>query len=230
MKAKYVALVLGVCAFSATQASADRDRRGGRVDAPGVNVEWGNKGGRDGDGFRGGDRNRGGVDVDVRRGRGSVDFPGGSVDWGRRGGRDRDRDFDRRDRGPRNRGGDVDVRTGRGRGGVDFPGGSVRWGGRDRERGRGWRGNDWHHRGWSHGYVWNRSHRPRWVQSGYSWAPWYWYNTPRGYWQCTAFDDNGTPYSEAGRTEDQAAYNALYECGGGDVYECYIPAGYCRYR
>ena len=39
-------------------------------------------------------------------------------------------------------------------------------------------------------------------------------------------------YSEFGKTEDEAAYNTLYECGGDDYEKagCYIPEGYCQYR
>lgn len=176
---------------------------------------------------------RGGVNVEIGKGR----HGGGGVNveiGGRRGeGRRGDRDFRRDGRG--DRGGRVEWGNGRG--------GSVEWGRGDRgdrwrddRRGhrnhrrhaRGWH-RDWRpHQGWHHNYVWKRSHRPRWVYSGYSWPAWYWITTPRGYWQCTAFDQYMNDYSEVGSTEDQAAYNALAACG--DFGDCYIPSGYCQFR
>lgn len=39
-------------------------------------------------------------------------------------------------------------------------------------------------------------------------------------------------FSEIGYTRDEAAYNALYECGGDDwdYAGCYVPEQYCRLR
>src|SRR5262249_19810280 len=98
-------------------------------------------------------------------------------------------------------------------------------------------GGSWHsgwrpYPGWHGGWRWNRGWRPVWVVAGLAFPAWYWINLPYGYYQCTAFDQNMTPFPEIGTTEDQAAYNALYACGGEDYQTagCYIPEGYCRLR
>jgi hypothetical protein len=54
---------------------------------------------------------------------------------------------------------------------------------------------------------------------------------PVGYWQCTAFDQNMTPYTAGGATVNEAAYNATYDCGQASYQgNCYIPQNYCRLR
>jgi hypothetical protein len=53
----------------------------------------------------------------------------------------------------------------------------------------------------------------------------------RNWWQCTAFDEGLEGYSASAPTEQEAQYNALYDCGGNNYAdECYIPAGYCNVR
>lgn len=90
----------------------------------------------------------------------------------------------------------------------------------------------WHHRpGWHHGWKWNFHRYPRWWYPTIILPTWIWVsNIPVGYWQCTAFDEDLNAFSEIGATIDEAAYNALYECGGLDWEEegCYVPEDYCR--
>lgn len=89
--------------------------------------------------------------------------------------------------------------------------------------------------GWRTGWhVRHHHHRfPHWYRTDIVWPLWVWVNypIPAGYWQCTAFDENLTAYSDIGPTADQAAWNALYDCGGDDpeANGCYIPEGYCRF-
>ncbi|MEK6774115.1 MAG: hypothetical protein AABY64_09245 [Bdellovibrionota bacterium] len=95
----------------------------------------------------------------------------------------------------------------------------------------GWRGGG-SRPGWSEAWRWRHDHRPQWwheraVFPLFLWAA----QSPRGSWQCTAFDQNQIPYTSAASTQDAAAYNALYDCGGRNYEdECYIPEGYCQYR
>ena len=53
-----------------------------------------------------------------------------------------------------------------------------------------------------------------------------------GWWQCTAFNAAMETFSRVGPDEDQAAYGALYACGGANYQQfgCYIPPGYCQQR
>ncbi len=98
---------------------------------------------------------------------------------------------------------------------------------RDRDRYRG------HHDrpGWESRWHWNRDWRPRWADRGIRFPRFIRHTrVPIGYYQCTAFDRNMNAYSASGLSVDQAAYNALYDCGGSDfqMYGCYIPNGYCN--
>ncbi len=55
---------------------------------------------------------------------------------------------------------------------------------------------------------------------------------PAGYYQCVAFDENLDAYTDVGPNPDEAAYGALYDCGG-DNYQaagCYIPDNYCQLK
>lgn len=92
----------------------------------------------------------------------------------------------------------------------------------------------WHHRpGWHHGWKWNFHRYPHWWYPTIILPAWFWVaDIPVGYWQCTAFDEDLNAFSEIGATLDEAAYNALYECGGMDWDEegCYVPEDYCRIR
>ena len=62
----------------------------------------------------------------------------------------------------------------------------------------------------------------------FRWLP----GTPRGFYQCTAFNESLSAYAAIGRDAQTATYSAMYRCGGRDAQErgCYIPAGYCQYR
>lgn len=86
--------------------------------------------------------------------------------------------------------------------------------------------------GWHDGWRWNRGWHPIWWVPGIIWPPWYWGDVPLGYWQCTAFNQNLQPFSAFGPDMDQAAYGALYACGGPNFeqFGCYIPPGYCQVR
>jgi hypothetical protein len=86
--------------------------------------------------------------------------------------------------------------------------------------------------GYYDGWRWEPYHRaPRWYHVGIV-LPWVWINVPVGYWQCTAFNEYMQPISAVGNDVNQAAYNALYECGGAnyEAFGCYIPQGYCQLR
>lgn len=87
-------------------------------------------------------------------------------------------------------------------------------------------------RGWHNGYQWDHGNRrPNWWQRGHRFPIFVWIpGITAGYWQCTAFNSSNYPYSALGLSIDQAAYNALYDCGGSRGQDlCYIPAGYCNY-
>jgi hypothetical protein len=92
------------------------------------------------------------------------------------------------------------------------------------------------HHGYFHGrparWAWNRGWYPHWFRSDIRFPIWGWVDTPRGYWQCTAFNEDLEPYSGYASNVDDAAYSALYECGDADYTDdgCYIPDGYCQYR
>lgn len=86
-----------------------------------------------------------------------------------------------------------------------------------------------YHHGWNHDHNW----RPRWWHLGISlpifvWSP----QSPRGYWQCTAFSTDREIFSASAPDREEAIYNALYDCGGANYeeYGCYIPEGYCQFR
>ncbi|PIS11659.1 MAG: hypothetical protein COT73_02825 [Bdellovibrio sp. CG10_big_fil_rev_8_21_14_0_10_47_8] len=98
--------------------------------------------------------------------------------------------------------------------------------------GPGWHGGGprpgWHG-GWRHDRGWH----PGWWYAGISlpyfvWAP----ESPYGYWQCMAFSEDRQVFSASAPTLNEAAYNALFDCGGPNYqqYGCYIPDGYCRRR
>jgi hypothetical protein len=169
-------------------------------------------GGNPGGGHRGGGNRGGGM----HRGGGN---PGGGHPGGgfRRGGGNPGGGMHRGGGNP-GRGGTV--RGGHDRGGRGYQPGrrSYRYGGhRDRP-------------GWNRGWRWNRTWRPGWWYRGIIFPRYNRdYNTPYNYYQCTAFDEYMNAYSAAGPTEDQAAYNALYTCGGSsfEYSGCYIPEGYC---
>jgi hypothetical protein len=80
---------------------------------------------------------------------------------------------------------------------------------------------------------WNNYWQPTWYYPGiplplFSWN----YNYPVGYWQCAAFNGNYMTYYGVGSTVEQAAYAALYACGGMYYLSvgCYIPPNYCGIR
>ena len=88
---------------------------------------------------------------------------------------------------------------------------------------------------------------PYWVWNPYAWQPawwaWHWQviipwgqigwmpNIPVGTWQCVAFNPYGAWFVGASPIQNQAAYNALWECGGftWQASSCYVPPGYCQY-
>jgi hypothetical protein len=88
------------------------------------------------------------------------------------------------------------------------------------------------HPGWRAGWTWNRGWRPTWWRVGIVFPAWIWINAPVGYWQCTAFNPRLQSFSAFGPDVNQAAYGALYACGGPNYQAmgCYIPAGYCQVR
>jgi hypothetical protein len=79
----------------------------------------------------------------------------------------------------------------------------------------------------------NHHWHPHWWHEGYHFRPWHWViEIDPGYWQCSAFNEYGQEYDDVGPTENEAAWNALYDCGGRDPEDagCYIPEGYCQVR
>jgi len=104
--------------------------------------------------------------------------------------------------------------------------------------GGGWHGSPgWHNGGprpgWNAGWHRDLGWRPGWWRIGFP-LPVFFYapEVPFGYWQCTAFDQNQQSYSASAPGSDEAAYNALYDCGGPDYQGngCFIPPGYCERR
>ena len=95
--------------------------------------------------------------------------------------------------------------------------------------GIGWRP----HPGWAPGWAWNRAWRPAWWRVGVAFPAFYWAaSVPVGYYQCTAFNAAMQPVTQFGPDINQAAYGALYACGGANYQAagCYIPEGYCQLR
>jgi hypothetical protein len=85
------------------------------------------------------------------------------------------------------------------------------------------------HEGWNYDHGWH----PIWWRPGFRFAPFVWIvGVEPGYFQCTAFNGNMQAFSDVGITSNEAAYNALYDCGGTDpaAAGCYIPPGYCNLR
>jgi len=88
------------------------------------------------------------------------------------------------------------------------------------------------HPGWHAGWHYDTGWHPHWT-IGFNFPAFGFIATvPAGYWQCTAFNSDGAPVSDVGPTSDEAAYAALYSCGGPDYTAsgCYIPPNYCRPR
>ena len=85
--------------------------------------------------------------------------------------------------------------------------------------------------GWHNGWTWNRGWVPGWYRVGMA-PPWVWGDVPYGYWQCTAFNSSLQAFTRFGPDMNQAAYGALYACGGPNYQQmnCYIPNGYCQFR
>ena len=56
--------------------------------------------------------------------------------------------------------------------------------------------------------------------------------TEAGYFQCTAVDEELEQFTASALTRNEAAFDALFDCGGDDYQAagCYIPEGYCRVR
>ncbi len=80
------------------------------------------------------------------------------------------------------------------------------------------------------GWGWDRYWYPFWWYPTILLSPWIWINDIHyDLWQCTAFDQTLEPFAAVGRTENEAAYNAIYACGG-QFAGCYIPPNYCRHR
>ncbi len=88
--------------------------------------------------------------------------------------------------------------------------------------------------GWHEGWHWDyNAWHPHWWHVGFVFPGFVWLGgIPVGYWQCTAFNQNGQGFSDMAPTIDQASYGALYECGGPNYQgnACYVPQGYCQHR
>lgn len=102
------------------------------------------------------------------------------------------------------------------------------------------RGHD-HDRGWGPRPGWHSSwhydhgYHPHWYGPHVVFPGFLWLNVNPGVWQCTAYNQYDrylAPYSYVAESQDQAAYGALYDCGGPDYQAsgCYIPPGYCQRR
>jgi len=115
---------------------------------------------------------------------------------------------------------------GGGHGGGGHGGGGVVHGGHGTRPPGHWQ----HYPGWHHGWHHDRGWHPGWWSAGYVFPPWVWGDVPYGYWQCTAFNGSLQAFTRFGPTEDEAAYGALYACGGSNFQQfgCYIPEGYCQ--
>lgn len=126
---------------------------------------------------------------------------------------------------------------GPGHGGPGIHPGGPGHGGPGWHGGHGWGGGHagWHgggpRPGWRNGWRWDFGRHPFWWRVGIEFPLFIWaIDTPQFWWQCTAFDEE-MPYSAAAPTRDEAAYNALYDCGGPNyANQCYIPPGYCQLR
>ncbi|GIL18617.1 MAG: hypothetical protein BroJett040_23680 [Oligoflexia bacterium] len=86
--------------------------------------------------------------------------------------------------------------------------------------------------GWRYDWYWDPYLRPYWWYPGIFFPMFVWYyQSPFYWWQCTAFDYYRYGYSASAPTLNEAAYNALYDCGGFYYWnECYVPEGYCRLK
>src|SRR5262249_17878658 len=89
--------------------------------------------------------------------------------------------------------------------------------------------------GWNSSWRYERSYHPRWWGPKIAFPSFVWLNVNPGVWQCTAFnqyDQYIAPSTYVARTQSEAAYGALYDCGGPDYQAsgCFIPDGYCRRR
>lgn len=89
--------------------------------------------------------------------------------------------------------------------------------------------------GWQSGWHYQRNYHPHWYGPKIVFPGFIWLNINPGVWQCTAFnqyDQYLVPYSYVAVDQGQAAYGALYDCGGPNyqVSGCYIPPGYCQRR
>jgi hypothetical protein len=86
-----------------------------------------------------------------------------------------------------------------------------------------------------HGFAHWRDIHPYWWSPVVIFPAWVWYEVHVNQFQCTAFNENMTPFVAYADTEDEAADRAIAWCAtsaNGDVVAagCYIPASYCRYR
>lgn len=100
-----------------------------------------------------------------------------------------------------------------------------------REVSRGWGSRP----GWHSSWRYERDYHPNWWHPKFVFPGFVWLNVYPGVWQCTAFnqyDQYLAPYTYVGQSQGQAAYGALYDCGGPNYQAtgCYIPAGYCQRR
>jgi hypothetical protein len=90
-----------------------------------------------------------------------------------------------------------------------------------------------HHPGWNANFHYNYGNHPHWFHAGIRFPGFVFVGTfPAGYYQCTAFNEDLQPVTDDGPSLDEAAYAALYSCGGPDYANsgCYIPEGYCQRR
>ena len=89
--------------------------------------------------------------------------------------------------------------------------------------------------GWHSTWRYPKTYHPHWWAPTITFPGFVWLNVNPGVWQCTAFnqyDQYLAPYSYVASSQSQAAYGALYDCGGRNYQAtgCYIPQGYCQVR
>ena len=74
-------------------------------------------------------------------------------------------------------------------------------------------GGTWRpHPQWRDGWRWNQPRPPRWAIGAR--FTWFWITVPATYWQCIAFNSSLQAFPQIGPDVNQAAYGALYDCGG----------------
>ena len=85
--------------------------------------------------------------------------------------------------------------------------------------------------GWHPNWRYDYGYRPFWWHPRVVFPIFVW-AAPVGYYQCTAFNSALQGFTDYAPSANQAAYGALYQCGGPNYQSvgCYIPQGYCQFR